>query len=201
MTARELAARWGGHVPGPQGIHRRFAVLVPLVETAGGLELLFEVRSPRLRQPGEVCFPGGRAEDGETAEDCALRETFEELAIPPAEVTLLGKPDFLVHQRGFVLQPVIGLVSPAGLAAMTPSPAEVAEVFTAPAEFFRSTAPVLSHYTLEPQVPADFPFDAVGIAPDYPWGAGQVEVPVWRYGGHVIWGLTARILREVFREM
>jgi 8-oxo-dGTP pyrophosphatase MutT (NUDIX family) len=182
-------------------MRRRFAVLVPLAETAGGLELLFEVRSPRLRQPGEVCFPGGRAEDGETAEDCALRETFEELAIPPAEVTLLGKPDFLVHQRGFVLQPVIGLVSPAGLAAMTPSPAEVAEVFTAPAEFFRSTAPVLSHYTLEPQVPADFPFDAVGIAPDYPWGAGQVEVPVWRYGGHVIWGLTARILREVFREM
>ena len=201
MTARDFAARWGGHVPGLMGARRRFAVLVPLLEDGGGLRLLFEVRSPKLKQPGEVCFPGGRAEAGESAEDCALRETFEELSIPPSEITLLGKPDFLVHQRGFLLQPVIGLVSPAGLASLRPSPAEVTETFTVPAEFFRSTEPALYRYALAPQIPEDFPYETVGIAPDYSWGTGEVEVPVWQYEGHVIWGITARILRDIFRQM
>lgn len=201
MRAQDFAARWGGHVPGLMGARKRFAVLVPLLEDADGLRLLFEVRSPGLKQPGEVCFPGGRAEDGETAEDCALRETCEELSIPPSEITLLGKPDFLVHQRGFLLQPVIGLIRPAGVSALRPSPAEVAEVFTVPADFFRSTAPELYRYALEPRVPESFPYEAVGISPDYPWGGGQVDVPVWRYEGHAIWGITARILRDIFGQM
>ena len=67
--------------------------------------------------------------------DCALRETAEELNIPSSGVTVLGTPDFICSQRGFLLHPVLGLVSPAGLEAMRPSPAEVAEVFTVPFSF------------------------------------------------------------------
>lgn len=201
MTAQDFADRWGRHVPGLLGARHRFAVLVPLVETPKGLSLLFEVRASRLRQPGEVCFPGGRAEGEETAAACALRETREELGIPASEIHLLGQSDFLVHQRGFLLQPVMGLLSPAGLEAMVPSPDEVAQVFTAPLSFFQSTQPRILRYALEPRVPEDFPYEAVGIAPDYPWGTGQVEVPVWRYDGHVIWGITARILRDIVGQM
>lgn len=193
----DFASRWGGHVPTLMG-GRRFAVLVPLAEGPEGLRLLFEVRAGSIRQPGEVCFPGGRAEGDETAEGCALRETFEELSVPPSEIQILGKSDFLVHQRGFLLQPVIGLVSPAGMAAVRPARAEVAEVFAAPASLFEDTPPEMYRYALEPRPPEDFPYEAVGIAPDYPWGTGTVDVPVWRYEGHVIWGLTARILRDIF---
>ena len=54
----------------------RYAVLVPLVEHDGELSVLYEVRAATLRrQPGEVCFPGGRMEPGETPEVSALRET------------------------------------------------------------------------------------------------------------------------------
>lgn len=199
-TPEEFAARWGGHVPGLMGGRRRFAVLVPLIEAPGGLRLLFEVRAGSVRQPGEVCFPGGRMEEGEGAGDCALRETWEELSIPPSEVKLLGRSDFLVHQRGFLLQPVLGLVSPAGMAALRPAPAEVAETFTAPASLFEETPPEVYRYTLEPHPPEDFPYDTVGVGRDYPWGTATVEVPVWRYEGHVIWGLTARILRDIFSQ-
>ena len=193
--AEALRRRFGGHTPGLLGARHSYAVLCPLVEREDGAHLLFEVRAAKLRQGGEVCFPGGRAEPGETPVDCALRETEEELAIPPETVTVLGTPDFLYSQRGFLLHPVLGLVSPEGVAAMRPSPAEVAEVFTVPLAFFRSTEPEVYRYDLLPQAPEGFPFEALGIPPDYSWSRGRVEVPVWQYEGHVIWGMTARLIR------
>ena len=181
------------------GASRSYAVLCPLVEGKDGLRLLFEVRAPQLRQGGEVCFPGGKMEPGESPADCALRETEEELSIPREEVRLLGMPDFICNQRGFLLRPVLGLVSPAGFAALRPSPAEVAEAFTVPLAFFRETPPDLRRYELVPQVPEDFPYGPVGIPRTYPWSHGQVEIPIWHYEGHAIWGMTARLVREIIR--
>ena len=194
-----LRRRFEAHEPGLLGARRSYAVLCPLVEGEDGLRLLFEVRAPQLRQGGEVCFPGGRMEAGESVSDCALRETEEELSIPREEVTLLGTPDFICNQRGFLLRPVLGLVSPAGFAALRPSPAEVAEAFTVPLAFFRETEPELRRYELIPQVPEDFPYDGLGIPRDYPWARGRTEVPIWYYQGHAVWGMTARLVKEIIR--
>ena len=128
-------------------------------------------------------------------------ETMEELAIPPSEIQILGRGDFICNQRGFLLRPLPGLVSPAGLATLRPAPAEVAEVFTVPVEFFRATLPQPCAYDLIPRVPESFPYEAVGIPRDYPWNCGKVEVPVWLYGGHAIWGMTARIVRDLVSHL
>jgi len=194
-----LRRRFEEHVPGLLGAARSYAVLCPLVEGEDGLALLFEVRAPQLRQGGEVCFPGGRMEPGESILDCALRETEEELSIPREEVRPLGTPDFICSQRGFLLHPVLGLVSPAGLEALRPSPAEVAAVFTVPLSFFRETEPEVWRYDLVPRVPEDFPYAAVGIPRTYPWSRGRTEVPIWRYQGRAVWGMTARLVREILR--
>lgn len=199
--AQEFRRLWGGHVPGLLGAKHRFAVLCPLVEMPDGLHILLEVRAAGLKQGGEVCFPGGRAEAEESFEACALRETFEELAIPPTEVEILGKSDFFCQPGISLLQPVIGLLSPAGFAAVHPAEAEVAEVFTVPLDFLRSTPPDLRCYDLRAQVPEDFPYDAVGIPRDYSWSGGRAEVPIWHYGGHVIWGLTGRVLLDIVRKL
>jgi len=196
-----LRRRYDGHVPGLLGARNSFAVLCPLVERADGLYLLFEVRAKELKQGGEVCFPGGRMEPGETPAECALRETQEELSIPPSEITLLGTPDFIANQKGFLMQPVLGLVSEQGLAVMCPSPAEVAETFTVPLSFFRDIPPEVYEYRLLPQVPEDFPYEAVGVSPNYPWAVGKVEVPIWYYENHVIWGMTARIVRDLASQI
>lgn len=196
-----LRRRYAGHVPGLLGAEGSYAVLVPLLETPSGPELLFETRAAALRQGGEVCFPGGRMEAGETPESCALRETEEELSIPRGEIELLGPSDFICSRRGFLLHPVVGIVSPAGLERMRPSPAEVAEAFTAPLDFFRRTPPVLARYQLVPRMPEDFPYEAAGIPRDYPWSRGTVEVPSWRCGGRVIWGMTARIVKDLIRDL
>ena len=194
----QLRRRYAGHIPGLLGARHSYAVLCPLVERSDGLHLLFEVRSAALRrQPGEVCFPGGRMEPGESPEQCALRETEEELAIPRSQVEILGKPDFICNQAGFLMQPVLGLVSAAGFAAMTPSLAEVAETFTVPLAFFKSHRAEDFSYTLLPEVPADFPYAEVGIPADYRWAQGRVNVPIWHWQGHAIWGMTARITRDL----
>lgn len=196
-----LARRLRNREPGLLGAEHSYAVLCPLVEQPDGLHLLYEVRAANLRQGGEVCFPGGRMEPGETPEACALRETEEELAIPRGEVRILGPMDFICNQRGFLLRPILGLVSPAGLAEMKPSPAEVAEAFIVPLAFFQKTPPEIWEYALTPQVPEDFPYESVGIPRRYPWADGRVEVPVWYYQGHAVWGMTARITKALLTNL
>ena len=85
-----LRRRYGGHMPTLLGARHEYAVLCPLLEQPDGLHFLFEVRASAIRQAGETCFPGGRMEPGESPTDCALRETMEELAIPPSEIQILA---------------------------------------------------------------------------------------------------------------
>lgn len=196
-----LRQRFADHEPDLLNARFRCAVLCPLVERADGLHLIFEVRARGVSQPGEVCFPGGRMEPGESIIRCALREAHEELAIPPEEVTILGTPDFICNQSGFLLRPVLGLVSAAGFDAITPSPGEVAEVFTVPLSFFRDTPPQTWAYDLLPQVSEDFPYESVGIPRDYRWNRGHVEIPIWYWQGHAIWGMTARLTQDLIRTL
>ena len=61
------------HIPAPVGAWQYYSVLLPLVEKDGGLHVLYELRSPALKvQPGEVSFPGGRIERGESPDQTAL---------------------------------------------------------------------------------------------------------------------------------
>ena len=196
--AAAFRARFGAHIPRLLGAAHSYAVLCPLVERPDGLHLLFEVRAATLqRQPGEVCFPGGRMEPGETAEACALRETAEELAISPEEIELLGRADFICSPQGFLLQPVVGLVSARGLASLRPSPDEVAEAFTVPMDFFARNPPAMHYYDLRPDVPADFPFEQIGFPQGYAFRGNRVEEPIWNWKGRAIWGMTARITRQL----
>lgn len=194
-TVSKLKAKWCQHTPVLMGGRRRFAVVCPLVDTEEGLSVLFEVRAATLRrQPGEVCVPGGKIEPGETPIECALRETQEELAIPASEIEILGMGDFIAHHAGFTIQPVLCKISEAGFRAMHPSPDEVGEVFTVPVSYLREHPPLDCHYDLQPVTPEDFPSEKIGYPNGYNWPIGQVEIPIWQYKGHSIWGMTARMV-------
>ena len=137
-------------------------------------------------------------EAGEDAAACALRETEEELGIPPERVTILGELDWLTHQGGFVMYPVLGVVDPE--APVIPSPAEVAEVFYVPVDHLRTHPPEVYTYDLVPQVGADFPYEKVGFPRGYPWRGGKATVPIYPWGERAIWGLTGRIVRHLLEE-
>ena len=183
---------------GLQDLTGEYAVLVPLVEGPAGLELLFEVRAALLRrQPGEVCFPGGRMEPGETPEECALRETWEELAIPPEAVQTAAPLDRLLHPSGFLLHPIPGFLDGAAADRARPSPAEVDEVFRVPLDFFLETEPLCPVCELRVCPGPDFPYERIGFPGGYDWKSGRLEVPIYNWEGRPIWGITGRVVKRL----
>lgn len=203
MRIKEFDKQFAGHIPKLQGSTSSYAVLVPLIFHNGEPHLLFEVRSDSLgRQPGEVCFPGGRMEQGETPVQAALRETTEELSIPADAVRPIAELDFLYHQSGSLIHPVLGEIKDKDLKKyLHLSEAEVKETFLVPFSFFMKTKPMLYSYDLEPHIPENFPYHLLGYENSYPWRAGKMDVPIYLYGNHAIWGLTGRICLDLVRQM
>lgn len=196
MTIADLTRRLAGRTPEPMEVTGRYAVLVPLVEREGELFLLYEVRASSLRrQPGEVCFPGGRVEPGERPRDCALRETWEELGLPPEAVRVIAPLDFLHHRSGFVMYPFLAQVD--SEAEIVPSPAEVDHTFLVPLSWLRSHPPTEYRYDLIPAPPADFPYHLAGIPESYAWQKGVESCLIYPWPERAIWGLTARITRRL----
>ena len=189
-----------GHTPGLLDGKRSYAVLVPLVEREDGIYVLYEVRALTLRrQPGEVCFPGGCIEAGETPEQCALRETEEELSIPAGAIRVLGRLDFIAHRSNFIMYPILALVPGEAVDGMTVCDAEVGETFEVPLSHLLTTEPIEYNYELIPTPARNFPYELLNIPRDYKWQVGSENVPVYPWEGHAIWGLTGRITRHLVR--
>ena len=198
MDWKELEQALQSRTPGLMDATGRYAVLVPLVEGEDGLSLLYEVRSGTLRrQPGEVCFPGGRMEGTESPEACALRETWEELGIPPETIRVLGRLDFIAHRANFIMYPILARVDRSGVDQMRCSPAEVGETFQIPLKHLMTHPPLEYSYTLTPRTDENFPYELLGISRDYRWQPGGENVPVYPWQGHAVWGLTGRITRHL----
>ncbi len=174
---------------------KKAAVLVPILRGAEPV-LLFEVRSAAVYQPGEICFPGGGMEAGETPEACALRETEEELGLSRTEIHLLGRLETLTHISGRIVYPVLGSVLPAALEQLAPSEAEVAEVFTVPLQWFRENPPQPLSYDLV----ADMDTVPEVLRPFVKHYRNRRTTPVWVWEDHVIWGLTARIIEALLES-
>ena len=195
MTYEELNRRLAQVPPERRG----YALAVPVVEEADGLSLLFEVRSRDLRtQPGEVCFPGGGIEAGESAPEAALRELEEELGLSAALGTALEP---IRHQAGFSAAPFLVRPAPDWRRQLRPNPDEVQEVFTVPLDWFCRNPPALYDCRLVTRPPADFPDARLGFPQGYPWREGHIRVPVWYYDDHPIWGLTGRVVRRMVKAL
>ena len=116
------------------------AVLVPLINRAGGVQVLLTQRTPHLDDhAGQISFPGGRVEAGDASrEDTALRETEEEIGLARGLVTVLGRlPDYEIPS-GFRITPVVGWIEPPFTLKLDPF--EVAEAFEAPLGHFLAAA-------------------------------------------------------------
>lgn len=119
----------------PNGPLTPAAVLVPLILREDGITVLFTQRTQQMaKHPGQISFPGGHVDDVDTdAEATALRETEEEVGLSRQHIELIGRLDNYVIRTGFLVTPVVGIVSPPF--EITPDSYEVDEVFEVPMKF------------------------------------------------------------------
>ena len=118
---------------------RPAAVLVPLIDRPEGVSVMLTRRADTLtKHSGQIAFPGGRLDPGETAVQAALREAWEEVALEASAVEPLGLGDPYETGTGFLVTPVVGWLAAPPVVA--PSEAEVAEIFETPWDFLMDAA-------------------------------------------------------------
>ena len=115
------------HVPTPA------AVLIALTDSQRPGMILTVRREDMRTHAGQVAFPGGRIDPGETAVAAALREANEELGLVSADVAIFGELDPYRTITDFDVIPVLGVIPPDP--ALKPHEQEVADWFEAPLDF------------------------------------------------------------------
>nr|WP_231874551.1 CoA pyrophosphatase [Azoarcus sp. KH32C] len=160
---------------------RPAAVLVPLVARLGDVTVLLTRRTDHLHHhPGQISFPGGRVEETDVSSVMtALRETEEEIGLPPDKVELLGELPEYVTGTGFRITPVVGLVHPPFELKLDTF--EVAEAFEVPLSYFLDPANHQRH------------------SREYQGRMRQYYA--MPYAGHFIWGATAGMLVSLYRYL
>ncbi len=156
------------------------AVLVPILPAPGSGVLLTKRTAHLSSHAGQVSFPGGRIDPGDTGpEAAALREAEEEIGLGRDAVELLGRLPDIVTGTGFRVTPVLALVI--GDPELSPSPDEVEAVFRLPLEVL-----------LDPAAPQRRSAELRGRWREF-W--------VWPHPEHYIWGATAAILVDLARRL
>ncbi len=157
------------------------AVLVPLIPEHGTIRLLLTKRTDLVEtHKGQVSFPGGMVDASDTdILHTALREAEEEIGLPSSAVEPLGLLDDMATPTGFVITPVVGIIH--ALPALVPNANEVEEVFLVPLELF--TAP------------------HAGRSERREFGGKSYDVWFYTFGDHLIWGVTAMIIRSLLKRL
>ncbi|WP_044336651.1 NUDIX hydrolase [Rossellomorea aquimaris] len=174
-----------------------YAILLPLIEVDGQTHVLFEVRSLNMRrQPGEICFPGGRIDRSDSDEKAAaIRETSEELGIHTDTITEVYPLDYIVSPFGTIIYPYVGKIN-VSLKELKPNQAEVEEIFTTPLTYLQEREPDLYNIKFKMEPEESFPFKQIPGGENYNWQARNMKEHFYYYEDKVIWGLTARVLHH-----
>jgi 8-oxo-dGTP pyrophosphatase MutT (NUDIX family) len=155
------------------------AVLIPIFGDERGDVVVYTERGADLRKhAGEISFPGGRQDPGESLLETALREAEEEIGLPRDSVEIVDELKPIgTFVSGFRVYPFVGRI--AAPLAWTVHPIEVAAVLELPLVDLR----------------AGHRFERL-------WSKGvPVRTDTYTVDGHLIWGATARITRELLERL
>ena len=150
------------------------AVLVPLMKNSGYHSLLFTKRQKELKNhPGQISFPGGLFEESDIdLKGTILRETWEELGIIKSDITILGELDDYASSTGYLISSFVGIIPYPYNFKINRN--EVSDIIIAPLEELKKS-PKIGYV----------------IKNSKPYPVYYYELP-----DHVIWGATARIIKN-----
>lgn len=197
MDINKIIRKVENYQPKPMDVKGEYAVLIPLILEEGQWKIIYELRAMNLkRQPGEISFPGGRVEKGETFKQAAIRETMEELMIERKNINLIGELDYLVSNGGYTIYCFIGIITGIDLNDIIPNKDEVDHLFTVPLDFFLENKPDEYFLDLETRRNEEFPYNLIPNGEDYEFSTGKHSVLFYDHKGYNIWGYTAKMTRH-----
>jgi 8-oxo-dGTP pyrophosphatase MutT (NUDIX family) len=185
-SSNDYAARLGGLLLDPaKTVTMRApgkveaAVLIPLYEEGGRLHAVFTKRPADMRRhAGEISFPGGRRDDGEELPDTALREAEEEIGLAREQVHIVGAlPPTGTIVTNYSVYPFVGLTGSGN--AFRPNPVEVDQIVEL------SLPDLVDGFERKRLIRRGVP----------------IKTDTYTVGGHLIWGVTARILGTLLERL
>jgi len=172
------------HNEDEQREYKAAAVLIPIIDRGGEATVLLTKRSELLNShKGQIAFPGGKIDPGETPIEAALREAHEEVGLTPDKLEVLGAFGDYYTGSGYRISPVVAMVKEGF--SLTLSEAEVETTFEVPLSHLMST----ENHQVESLMWEERERFFYAIE----WTDKSVTPPIeWR-----IWGVTAGIIRMV----
>ncbi len=186
------------------------AVIVPFVEIDNELHVILEKRSSSVKQPDEICFPGGRVNQSlnERPIQAAIREMFEETGLNIDESVIFLELKSLISPFNMLIFPFACFLNNFDPEHVKLNPDEVSDLLILPFDFFIKKKP--EKYMIQVKMHSEvkavngdkrvlLPVEALELPSFYNKPYGNIEQPVyvWKYEDEKIWGLTARIIVEI----
>lgn len=158
---------------------KKAAVLIPFIIIDNKLHLVLTLRNQNLSyHGGQISFPGGKQEEGETPLETALREAEEEIGLNRNLVEIIAElQEEMAYTSSYLIRPIIGLVK--GRPCFKINEEEVKEIIVIPLDELLSL-PLKVESTV-----------AKGR---------EISYPVYEWKGYRIWGATARILSKLLER-
>ncbi len=159
------------------------SVLIPIfLNENDQLNVILTLRTSGIRHGGQICFPGGRSEQNEEPFETALRESREEIGLPPKDVQIIGSiTSFYLQHTNNLINPFIGFLDKKP--ELTRNPNEVKEIITVGLHSLATEDNLINERW-------DLEHDSF-------------DVPFWNIHEVPLWGATAMImseLLELYRE-
>lgn len=203
VSIKSLKYDFNNHEIGINGSEdmKRCSVLLPIINVEGKDNILFEIRNNKLNNnPGEICFPGGLIENGETPKDAALRECFEEIGVGDDGLEIISQLDLYISPNNILIYPFLGIEKDLEeckiIKKLLINKDEVEDILLVPIEYLLNYKPEITYSKILNVPGEDFPFHNIIGGKEYKFRDGKYKVIFYKYKGFVIWGMTARILEN-----
>lgn len=197
MDTKSIKTLLQNSVPTEIGSYKRSSVMILLYEENDEIYLILEKRALNLRhQPGDICLPGGKIEEGESPIEAAVRETVEELGIDKEDLEVYSAMDYLITPFSVIMYPFVAKIKEL---KDTYSKDEVDSLIKIPLKFLMENEPIYHEGELIVDRGEDFPYDLIRGGEGYKFSKCMYPTYFYVWEDEVVWGHTARIIYEFIK--
>jgi 8-oxo-dGTP pyrophosphatase MutT (NUDIX family) len=197
MDTKSIKTLLQNRVPTEIGSYKRSSVMILLYEENDEIYLILEKRALNLRhQPGDICLPGGKIEEGESPIEAAVRETVEELGIDKEDLEVYSAVDYLITPFSVIMYPFVAKIKEL---KDTYSKDEVDSLIKIPLKFLMENEPIYHEGELIVDRGEDFPYDLIRGGEGYKFSKCMYPTYFYVWEDEVVWGHTARIIYEFIK--